>query len=591
MEELSRRSFLKGAALAGAGVAGVVGAGALVACAPGTSPDGSDGAGGGEPVVDSSLAISPAGANYPWSAEPPEIAEADIEETIEVDVAVVGLGVSGCAALAAAAEEGVKVIGIEKAAQPCQRSSQYAYLNGPHSDAWGLIKMTPEQVDEMIVNEVREMSYMPKMDLWLRWARESPEVFEWYCKNVPGFNFPETAADFPAMSMGPADPNAEPEPPSLMFQPSNKTLADLEEERIDYPFNLFLTDHQAVLDGNVETAKANGADVRFGHFAEALIKEGDRVVGLYVRNADNGKYIRINASRGVILTTGDYFSNTDMVRFFCPQLIEAGNGNCWPNMDVEGNRTNTGDGYKLGYWVGAQICNWHAPMTHIMGGPALSDSQDESMGAFGSAPYMRINANGARFMKEDVSIVENEFSTDCIPNHKYLMLFDDTYPERMQFAGMMGPVTPETLQPYIDKGHVFKGETLDDLFAKCKSEGWLDDVDAAKATVVRYNEVVASGYDSDFMKDPKYLAPIEKGPFYAQLTGVALCLVVLGGLESDKEAHVYDRDHRIIPGLYAGGNIQGSRFHTKYPFKIPGTSHCMAMFYGYVAGKNAVAGK
>jgi hypothetical protein len=95
------------------------------------------------------------------------------------------------------------------------------------------------------------------MDLWLRWAHESPEVFEWYCKNVPGFNFPETVADFPAMSMGPADPNAEPQPPSLMLQPSNKTLADLEEERIDYPFNLFLTDHQAVLDGNVETARAN----------------------------------------------------------------------------------------------------------------------------------------------------------------------------------------------------------------------------------------------------------------------------------------------------------------------------------------------
>jgi succinate dehydrogenase/fumarate reductase flavoprotein subunit len=576
----------------------VAGAGALAGCQPNAATDGGGSTGSGASSTSSSdasatsgdLAVTPAGANYPWPATPPTIADADITETIDVDVAVVGLGVSGCAALASVAEEGVKVIGIEKAEKPCQRSSQYAYLNGPHSDAWGLVKMTPEQVDEMIVDEVSGMNYMPKMDLWLRWARESPAIFEWYVKNVPNFKFPETAADFPAMSMGPADPSAEPEPPSLMFQPSDKTLADLEEERIDYPFNLFLTDHQAVLDGNVETAQKNGAEVRFGHFAEALIKDGDRVVGLYARNADSGTYIKINASKGVILTTGDYFSNTDMVRFFCPQLIEAENGNCWPNMDVEGNRTNTGDGYKLGDWVGAEICNWHAPMTHIMGGPALSENQDESMGAFGSAPYMRINANGVRFMKEDVSIVENEFSTDCIPNRKYLMLFDDTYPERMQFAGMMGSVTPETLQPYIDKGHVFKGATLDELFAQCKNEGWLDDVETAKATVARYNEVVASGYDSDFCKDPKYLAPIEKGPFYAQLTGVALCLVVLGGLESDKEAHVYDKTHRIIPGLYVGGNIQGSRFHVKYPFKIPGTSHCMAMFYGYIAGKNASKG-
>ena len=40
-------------------------------------------------------------------------------------------------------------------------------------------------------------------------------------------------------------------------------------------------------------------------------------------------------------------------------------------------------------------------------------------------------------------------------------------------------------------------------------------VEALKATVERYNELCRKGVDEDFGKDPSYLVPIEKGPFYA----------------------------------------------------------------------------
>ena len=56
-----------------------------------------------------------------------------------------------------------------------------------------------------------------------------------------------------------------------------------------------------------------------------------------------------------------------MVRYFAPNLIWNGNGNPWPNMDVEGNRTNTGDGYKLGYWAGASIQQYQCSQMHVMG--------------------------------------------------------------------------------------------------------------------------------------------------------------------------------------------------------------------------------
>ena len=40
----------------------------------------------------------------------------------------------------------------------------------------------------------------------------------------------------------------------------------------------------------------------------------------------------------------------------------------------------------------------------------------------------------------------------------------------------------------------------------------------------------------------------------------------------------------------AEGNVQGDRFSHEYPITLKGVSHSLAMYYGYVAGKNAVEG-
>ena len=83
---------------------------------------------------------------------------------------------------------------------------------------------------------------------------------------------------------------------------------------------------------------------------------------------------------------------------------------------------------------------------------------------------------------------------------------------------------------------------------------------------------------------------LEKGPFYADQFECALLLVIIGGLESDEECHTFDENRNVIPGLYVAGNVQGSRFAAEYPITLKGVSHSMAMYYGYVAGKNAVLG-
>lgn len=141
---LTRRGFLTlgGVAALGAGAA-------LAGCSPqASSASGTDNAVTTANAADSGegLAPSPWGDYYPWPANPPEITDDMVEEELDCDVAVVGLGVSGVAAFRAASEGGAKVVGIEKGSMPQQRSSQYCYLNGKLTDTFGLPHLDLEAI-------------------------------------------------------------------------------------------------------------------------------------------------------------------------------------------------------------------------------------------------------------------------------------------------------------------------------------------------------------------------------------------------------------------------------------------------------------
>ena len=71
----------------------------------------------------------------------------------------------------------------------------------------------------------------------------------------------------------------------------------------------------------------------------------------------------------------------------------------------------------------------------------------------------------------------------------------------------------------------------------------------------------------------------------------------VGGLESDENCHTFTAGDQltsptrdVIPGLYVCGNVQGSRYAVEYPICLRGISHSLCVYYGYVAGKNVVAG-
>ena len=536
-----------------------------------------------EAAVEVANAVTPWGIEYPWPAEPPAIADEQVEEVIEADVVVVGLGVAGTAAFRSAAEEGVKVVAFEKAATPQCRSSQYTYVNGTMSEHLGL-GIVDE--DEVIQDEWECSGLYADYAIIRKFVKNESDVFDWWANGDSEIYWfkPGEAPDMMAMM----DPNYVAEHPYAVSSMSDATADYVNEPRNAYPTLANFTNHQHVLDENCQRAVEAGGVVYFGHFAEKLIVEDGAVVGAYARNAETGLYKKVLSANGVILAGGGCEYDKEMVKVFYPAMAEYNNLSCWPNFDVEGMPTNTGDAYKLGYWAGAAFSTFMAPMCHVMGGPNDMANMATSMGI--TSQHLRLNYNGVRFCNEDVNCSDFEVILERQPKTKCFLIVDGHLNEQVAADASGTSYTLETLDAQVDGENIFKGETLEELFdAIVAYDADFDKAQALKS-VERYNELCTAGYDDDFCKQEKYLWPVLDGPFYASRMGIGLCLTTMGGLYSDCEARVYNNDKKVIPGLYAAGNCQGNRFAVKYPFKLSGASHAMAMFYGYVAGKNAAQG-
>ena len=360
-----------------------------------------------------------------------------------------------------------------------------------------------------------------------------------------------------------------------------------------------------IVEANLNKAIENGAQTFFGCFGTKLLKDSDgRVTGVIIRDAQNGnKYIQLNASKGVILATGDNSGDEKILKHFAPEVVEKQIMNMGAmgmlGVDVEGKTVETGDGLRMGAWIGAKVQDHHAPMTHHMGS------------GMGVTPFLQINKRGDRFMNECIPGQQLENQIELQKNRESWQIFDSNWPEQLPYMPAAhggacyyedyasedeGPKnnttyrnykSPYQLEAAVADGRAVKADTLEELVAKI----YPDDTAAqqtALESIQRYNQLAKDGYDEDFHKPASRMWAVENGPFYADKFTTALLLVCIGGLESDEDCHTFDVDRNVIPGLYVAGNIQGNRFATEYPIGLKGVSHSMAMYYGYVAGKNAL---
>ena len=409
--------------------------------------------------------------------------------------------------------------------------------------------------------------------------RYESDVIDWWIDGDPECHIPEEGEQ----GGMPGDPDA-PHTVSGMADPSVDYTA---ESQASYPTRISFGNHAGTVNANFQRGQEAGGTAYFGHFAEQLIMDEGRCVGVYARNAETGKYKKINAAMGVIMACGGCGNNHEMVEALYPIAAENNNLATWTSFDVEGNPTNTGDGYKMGYWAGAGFSQNMCAMTHVMGGPNDTANMETSSGC--TSQHLRLNYNGQRFMNEDTNVSDCELAFDRQPKKKAFLVFDSHYGEQIENCVTEFSYTMEDWDAKVDNETVFKADTLEGLFDAIKAYDADFDAEQALESVAHYNELCDTGYDEDFGKQAKYLFPVVDGPFYAQRMGIGLMLTTMGGLCSDEHAHVLTPDYQVIPGLYACGNIQGDRFAVKYPFKLSGASHAMAVYYGNVAGNTAAS--
>ena len=318
---------------------------------------------------------------------------------------------------------------------------------------------------------------------------------------------------------------------------------------------------------------------------KSLITDNGAVVGV---NAEkDGKPVRIKANRGVIVAAGGFEFNKEMRARFQPFVAEDFSS---------GAPSNTGDGIRAGEAVGAA--------TDLMDGawwmPALVRPDWPSPSGWDrQSPYQFIvNSAGVRFVNESTNYVS--FGQAQIDGHRTgvshnpVFMITDHYgwTHNIIYGHLPGKPIP---REWLDHGSIAVADTLEEL---AKKIGMFPQ--QLKATAERFNEFARNGRDLDFqrgespydhyygnprLKNPN-LAEVRQPPFYAIKLGLS-DLGTNGGLLTNPNAQVLDKNGRVIPGLYAAGNSSASIMG--YSYAGAGATIGPAMTFGWIAA-NTCAG-
>lgn len=348
--------------------------------------------------------------------------------------------------------------------------------------------------------------------------------------------------------------------------------------------------------------KANEAGVEVLEETRIVKLITDDLGGVIGALAENKRKetIRIKAEKGVILATGGFDWNKEMVKSFQrgPLFISVG------------VPTNTGDGHLAGMTVGAGLAN----MQNSWGVQAIITSNDgeyskiSDWGSYRSKPNsIMVNRRGRRFTNEaasystcNPSFYAYDAATCSYLNLPAYLICDQTY---VDFYGFPGQKTKEGEQS-IQPEYVKKYETLEELASahSIDSQGLIDEIQ-------RFNTFAREGKDPDWHRgewafDTKSngdtaniqpnlanscLGPVEKAPFYCTEIGPGCC-GTSGGLLVNENAQVLQAANREpIGNLYALGNCSASLFGSAYPGS--GATVGAGIFQGLMAVQHALGYK
>ncbi|MDJ0869663.1 MAG: FAD-binding protein [Myxococcota bacterium] len=460
----------------------------------------------------------------------------------EADVVVVGLGAAGgCAALEARAA-GADVLVLERASGGgglTASAAGHLYLGGGTrvQRACGF----DDTVEDMI-GYLLAVTPDPDEAKIRAYCQDSVAHFDWLV--AQGVPFTDAMA-----------------PGKLVLQMTDETLCWSGNEEV-YPYRekarAFPRGHKVAREGEAGgaglmeavIARADAAGVRIEADAAvvALLREGGRIAGVRYREFDGERSVR--ARQAVVLATGHFTWNEEMLRRYCPRLAD-------PRIERQGGTHDDGAGIQLGLAAGGVAVH--------MDGALLTSPfyPPESL-----VKGILVNNRGRRYVAEDSYHSRSTiFSLDQPDGEVYLIADDACYE-----PPVMG-------QELID--------AWDSIEAMAKDLHLPELPD----TVARYNENAARGEDPDFHKHPKWLKPLDAAPFAAVQCSLGKAWYTgftLGGLRVSIDGEVLDAAGAAIPGLYAAGACASNIAQDGAGYSS-GTCIGEATYFGRRAGRHAAA--
>jgi fumarate reductase flavoprotein subunit len=338
-----------------------------------------------------------------------------------------------------------------------------------------------------------------------------------------------------------------------------------------------------------------------------LLRDGKGKISVVVAESNKGEF-SIKA-KTVVITTGGYGNNKEMLKKYCPYYHDT--------ITYDGPPSNTGDGIRMATEIGAATAGLGTFNLH---GPFLKRKSDSEIMKMDSKwidggpirinlwflawepETLWVNKTGRRFIDEGYNLAFFAFGNAVAlqPDGICFTLFDSRTLQKMEDEGLIRPgaasranwlpVSAATPLPGL-KREVQKLAEKGDLRI-CNSwnevAGWMGAApDVLKATVDEYNAACDEKHDPLFAKDPRYLLPLRTPPYYAIKGHVGLC-DAYGGIKINERMEVLDAEDNPIPGLYAAGSTTGCWESESYCYRLTGHLVGFALNSGRIAGENAV---
>jgi fumarate reductase flavoprotein subunit len=535
---LSRRTFLKGA-----GVAGLAAASAgLVACNAPAAGTGGSNASSGSGAVDFSIA-------------PVKVADAGTP-AYECDYLVLGAGNCGMMSAAHAASEGLKVIVLEKA-DVTGGSSLGTEVTMALSDC----KIMKEcQEDPNVINVTRPTG-PPSEIFWYfmmhnSWESNAQLVTNYINNNHRPHDFLYENGGYPMMLL-----------PAL-----------------DAPTGGIMYVDQGIGAHRImqQTAEKNGAQILTATPATALVVDGNgAVAGVMAEEAGSPIYVKAKA---VFVGTGGFSTNPAMVEHYIPGWGPL----AWKN-DL--HLKHDGDGIRM--MLGAGACESNMSLAQPAAVSVKDVVWETPIDKAGREPYLWVNYAGKRLGNEKFTVMDTTYKVAIKENSfTYFNVFDSTAVNRMATENfqanartVLGDPSPEpgmaaALDEGVSQKLLYKGGTIEEL---AKAAGI--DPDELKKTVDAYNALVKAGEDTQFYKPKENLFSVETGPFYA-IEVIPAWYSTLNGVRINGNIEVVDANDKAIPGLYAGGLDSGEFYKDNYNHGFSGGCSGYSYFTGFYAVDN-----